>query len=302
MTALALRQNPHRPGPPLNHRPNSHRPSPPATSQHFAHRPWDRSPLASSQAADAADAGEPPVIARGSAGAMPSRTDAPRGAAAAGPSRGQAPNRSFSARTDTSADDDEASRAQRPSSAPGNKQNGDGAVAAGNSESEQERGGRAAPAKPLLLRSKSEHGLRHDEANTDTATEEEEHHEWGARHGFEDHYQSEDIISHLANVRRPISCCFPSPRPPTTRCCRVAARTPSDCRGVHLGTAWPERREDGSAKVPCLFRRPDRPVSHVPDAASKAVETKSTPCCLLPSALADETRRPIVAHRCGCYP
>lgn len=31
--------------------------------------------------------------------------------------------------------------------------------------------------------------------------------EWGARHGFEDHYQSEDIISQLANVSFPSQSC-----------------------------------------------------------------------------------------------
>ena len=50
--------------------------------------------------------------------------------------------------------------------------------------------------KPPLLRSKSDYAVRRDD---------QEHIrgqvlEWGARHGFEDHYQSEDIISQLANV------------------------------------------------------------------------------------------------------
>ncbi|KAI1181132.1 raptor N-terminal caspase like domain-containing protein [Nemania sp. FL0916] len=49
--------------------------------------------------------------------------------------------------------------------------------------------------KPPLLRSKSDYAVRHDEPEST----EDEAYEWGARHGFEDHYQSEDIISHLAN-------------------------------------------------------------------------------------------------------
>jgi len=52
------------------------------------------------------------------------------------------------------------------------------------------------PSRAPLLRSQSEHMVRHEEPDfTD-----DEIHEWGARHGFEDHYQSEDIISQLANV------------------------------------------------------------------------------------------------------
>jgi len=51
------------------------------------------------------------------------------------------------------------------------------------------------PSRAPLLRSQSEHMVRHEEPDfTD-----DEIHEWGARHGFEDHYQSEDIISQLAN-------------------------------------------------------------------------------------------------------
>ncbi|CAJ2504370.1 Uu.00g117640.m01.CDS01 [Anthostomella pinea] len=51
------------------------------------------------------------------------------------------------------------------------------------------------PSKPLLLRSKSERAVRRE----DPEQSEEEIYEWGARHGFEDHYQSEDIISQLVN-------------------------------------------------------------------------------------------------------
>lgn len=52
------------------------------------------------------------------------------------------------------------------------------------------------PSRAPLLRSQSEHMVRHEEPDfTD-----DEIHEWGARHGFDDHYQSEDIISQLANV------------------------------------------------------------------------------------------------------
>ncbi|KAJ8124966.1 hypothetical protein O1611_g8674 [Lasiodiplodia mahajangana] len=49
--------------------------------------------------------------------------------------------------------------------------------------------------KPPLLRSKSDYAARRD----DPEAGEDEIYEWGARHGFEDHYQSQDVISKLAN-------------------------------------------------------------------------------------------------------
>jgi regulator-associated protein of mTOR len=81
---------------------------------------------------------------------------------------------------------------RRPSSAPGRK-NGD---AKDDHSIEPERPTR--PAKPVLQRSKSEYAPRQVE---ESDHEEDEIREWGARHGFEDHYQSEHIISQLANVR-----------------------------------------------------------------------------------------------------
>lgn len=96
---------------------------------------------------------------------------------------------------------------RRPSTAPGNK--GKGAVAfiaGGASDDEDEPSSTAVqrPSKPPLLRSKSEHGLRPDDADvSDDEHDREPISEWGARHGFEDHYQSEDIISQLANVSSP---------------------------------------------------------------------------------------------------
>ncbi|TRX98384.1 hypothetical protein FHL15_000458 [Xylaria flabelliformis] len=55
--------------------------------------------------------------------------------------------------------------------------------------------GRPQRPKPPLLRSKSDYAVRRDEPEP----VEDEIYEWGARHGFEDHYQSEDIITQLAS-------------------------------------------------------------------------------------------------------
>ncbi|KAL2263423.1 hypothetical protein VTK26DRAFT_6884 [Humicola hyalothermophila] len=87
---------------------------------------------------------------------------------------------------------------RRPLSAPGDNEAGPTAPRTESRAVEPEQHVPAArPTKPPLIRSKSEHGLRHNEP--DNAEEEEYRYEWGARHGFEDHYQSEDIISQLAN-------------------------------------------------------------------------------------------------------
>ncbi|KAL2158375.1 hypothetical protein VTH06DRAFT_4423 [Thermothelomyces fergusii] len=86
--------------------------------------------------------------------------------------------------------------AQRPSSAPGDNQPVAPSNHADSGSVEENRPVSTRPAKPPLLRSKSEHRPRHDEAD-DKA--EEEYYDLGARHGFEDHYLSEDIIAQLAN-------------------------------------------------------------------------------------------------------
>ncbi|EGX94975.1 TORC1 growth control complex subunit Kog1 [Cordyceps militaris CM01] len=82
---------------------------------------------------------------------------------------------------------------QRPSSAPGQKN--------GLSSSAETRDdvGRQHPqrfTKPLLVRSKSD--FARPQEQDDSEPGEEEIPEWGARHGFEDHYQSEHIITQLA--------------------------------------------------------------------------------------------------------
>lgn len=79
----------------------------------------------------------------------------------------------------------------RPSSAP----NGIGESSQDDSETDRVR----RRPKPLLQRAKSDFGPRGEEPDT-----EEETQDWGARHGFEDHYASEEYVSQLANV----SCVF----------------------------------------------------------------------------------------------
>ena len=64
-------------------------------------------------------------------------------------------------------------------------------------ESERERPKRRP--KPLLKRSKSDYGPRGEEQETQP---ENDIQDWGARHGFEDHYASEEYVSQLANVGR----------------------------------------------------------------------------------------------------
>lgn len=104
---------------------------------------------------------------------------------------------------DVASNDDDDDR--RPTSAPGQR-NGNGTLTT-RDDIGSERPRR--PAKPMLQRSKSEFGPRPQPVE-DPEPAEEQIPEWGARHGFEDHYQSEHIISQLANV----GCiCTPSLRP-----------------------------------------------------------------------------------------
>ncbi|KAH8686077.1 raptor N-terminal caspase like domain-containing protein [Tricladium varicosporioides] len=76
----------------------------------------------------------------------------------------------------------------RPTSAPG------GTGESSQEESETDR--RTSRSKPLLQRSKSDYGPRGEDLDWQG---EEEWQDWGARHGFEDHYASEEYVSQLAN-------------------------------------------------------------------------------------------------------
>jgi regulator-associated protein of mTOR len=82
----------------------------------------------------------------------------------------------------------------RPTSAP------NGAAESSPEDSEVER--RSRRPKPLLVRAKSDFGPQND----DLDSQEEDVRDWGARHGFEDHYASEEYVSQLANV----GCAFHS--------------------------------------------------------------------------------------------
>ncbi|KAK1750220.1 raptor N-terminal caspase like domain-containing protein [Echria macrotheca] len=90
----------------------------------------------------------------------------------------------------------------RPSSAPGDKQlvrsTFSNRPASDDDDDDDDEPGPSRPVKPPLLRSKSEHAVPDGEAR-EVPDEVSEIYEWGARHGFEDHYQSEEVISHLAN-------------------------------------------------------------------------------------------------------
>jgi len=69
--------------------------------------------------------------------------------------------------------------------------------AADSSQDDSERERPKRRPKPLLQRSKSDYGPRGEEQETQP---EEDIQDWGARHGFEDHYASEEYVSQLANV------------------------------------------------------------------------------------------------------
>lgn len=65
------------------------------------------------------------------------------------------------------------------------------------------------PSKPPLLRSRSDHPSRRRDTSADSSNDDQTivatGEDFGARHGFEGDYHSEDIISQLANVSCPFS-------------------------------------------------------------------------------------------------
>lgn len=92
---------------------------------------------------------------------------------------------------------------KRPSSAPGDNQNETLRPLSTNGlEPRAQTANR--PSKPPLLRSKSDHPSRLVENGADSSNDEQTvvaaAEDFGTRHGFDGHYQSEDIISQLANV------------------------------------------------------------------------------------------------------
>lgn len=123
----------------------------------------------------------------------------------------QSRSHTYSSQPPNEAEQSDADR--RPSSAPGYKNRNTLSVVTSHEGSNQDRSRR--PQKPPLLRSKSEHIMRQEESIT---SPDEEIHEWGARHGFEDHYQS-DFVSQLAIVRFILRHCLFSSFPLVT-CCR----------------------------------------------------------------------------------
>jgi regulatory associated protein of mTOR len=175
MTALAVQQNVQHPAPYNRHT----IPTSSSKTNSIAHQSRHRNINGTQE-----DENTLPVIAYGSSNTMPSAAGLNGSSSLAGDLVTASRNAADAVNNDSG---------KRPSSAPGNKDNLV-AVAERAERRDLERVKR--PVKPLLLRSRSEHGLRPD----DVEHAEDDMYALGARHGFEDHYQSEDIISQLANV------------------------------------------------------------------------------------------------------
>lgn len=165
----------------------------------------------SSQLSTTPRAYKPPVLVHGSSGTMPSAARSSSGAGsltlAAGRTESQTKSSTPRPQTENGLPRrNSTSNHKRPSSAPGDDNkptNGTNGV--------DQRPTVARPVKPPLLRSRSEHpshpsrGLTLDtsaESSTDEQTIAAAE-DFGTRHGFDGHYQSEDIISQLANVGAP---------------------------------------------------------------------------------------------------
>jgi hypothetical protein len=127
---------------------------------------------------------------------------------------------------------------RRPSSAPGKKQglavtfaNGNGAsgsVSGGESDDDDESiSNRLVPTKPPMLRSKSDYAKRMNDGES-AGGERFPWDTWGARHGFEGHYQSEEMMSQLANVSPVVvSIALHCPLPTVILCAGLLHRRPT---------------------------------------------------------------------------
>ncbi len=87
----------------------------------------------------------------------------------------------------------------RPTSAPGGNAPPFAALIRDSANEDSDRESTSKKPKPLLQRSKSDYGPRGDDSD---AKNDSDSQDWGARHGFEDHYASEEYVSQLANVSR----------------------------------------------------------------------------------------------------
>lgn len=187
-------------------------------SQHTAHsssslrnQPRSSPSNRSSQSGTSPRAYKAPVLVQGSSGTMPSaaRPSSGAGSLTLAAGRTELQTKSSAPRPQTENGllrRNSTSNHKRPSSAPGDDNkptNGTNGV--------DQRPAVGRPAKPPLMRSRSEHpshpsrGLKVDtgaESSTDEQTIAAAE-DFGTRHGFDGHYQSEDIISQLANVGAP---------------------------------------------------------------------------------------------------
>lgn len=173
----------------------------------------------------------------------------------------------FRAQGDSSPDRDASSNSgdRRPSSAPG-RENTIPASAEPRDDLETERQKR--PAKPQLHRSKSDYAPR----QADDSEPEDEIREWGARHGFEDHYQSEHIISQLVNVR----CAFSLPPLPPDHVLCVS-------RDMGVGPSTPladvAARRDGARSGPATrYIGPVLVASHASCSLLRLLRSDSSSC------------------------
>ncbi len=121
-------------------------------------------------------------------GQTSSRDSAPLSPIANGSSNGAA-----------TAKDAKQSDQNRPTSAPGSKvTNSDNSNLRDSTNEDSDRELARRRPQAFLHRSRSDFGPRGDDS--DSQRHDGDNKDWGARHGFEDHYASEEYVSQLANV------------------------------------------------------------------------------------------------------
>lgn len=167
------------------------------------------SPFRSAQSITSPRAYKASVVVHGSPGTMPSISRASSGTGSLASPTGQPESQTNSSVPRPQTENgrprrNSTSNHKRPSSAPGGDDDKNHATP--NGADQPTSAARGKPAKPPLLRSRSEHPS-HPHRGLDTGAESSNDdqtiavvEEFGTRHGFDGHYQSEDIISQLANV------------------------------------------------------------------------------------------------------
>jgi regulatory associated protein of mTOR len=204
MTAVALQQRSHPPqqySPRQSPRSSTKAPLTPQSQTQFNNSYASAQAQADEHSNDSSSNGAPRVMSvrtPASSGSMRSDT-ATGGQTGSRDSAPLTPIAYGSTNGDASVIDAKHAGQNRPTSAPGGKvSNSDNLNPRDSTNEDSDREVVLRRPQPFLHRSKSDFGPRGDDS--DSQRHDSDNKDWGARHGFEDHYASEEYVSQLANV------------------------------------------------------------------------------------------------------